>query len=108
MLVTREDHRFPEAGAYRPDEALSVEDVITMMTINGARQQRVDDVGGSIEEGKSADLAVLDRDIFSCPPRDLAGTRVLATLFAGMPVHQTHDSPLLNEADVLATPAMWR
>jgi predicted amidohydrolase YtcJ len=37
----------------------------------------------------SADLIVLDRDILAGDPYAVAETRVLATLFKGVPVHDT-------------------
>ena len=39
---------------------LSEMDTIVAATLNGAKALRVDDVTGSLEEGKSADLLVLD------------------------------------------------
>jgi hypothetical protein len=43
---------------------------------------------GSIEPGKSADLIVLDRNLFECAPDDLADTRVLETWFEGRKVYE--------------------
>lgn len=68
----------------------------------------VDDISGSIEEGKYADLAVLDRNILDCPPEDLPDTRVLLTLLEGKPVYHAENSPMLKSADELKTTDMWR
>jgi predicted amidohydrolase YtcJ len=43
---------------------------------------------GSVEPGKSADLIVLDRNLFECDPEDLADTKVLQTYFEGGKVHE--------------------
>jgi len=42
---------------------------------------------GSIEPGKLADLAVLDKDILTCPVDDIKETKVLATMIDGKVVH---------------------
>jgi predicted amidohydrolase YtcJ len=42
-----------------------------------------EDVAGSIEPDKYADLVVLDRDIYTCPPEQIAESRVLLTVVGG-------------------------
>jgi predicted amidohydrolase YtcJ len=42
---------------------------------------------GSLEVGKSADLAVLDRNLFETEPSELSETKALVTLFEGKAVH---------------------
>jgi predicted amidohydrolase YtcJ len=44
---------------------------------------------GSLEVGKLADLAVLDRDYLSCPEEQIRHIKVLATLVGGRVVHGT-------------------
>ena len=46
-----------------------------------------DNETGSIEVGKLADLAVLDRNLFDIPPEAISETQVLLTLFGGETVH---------------------
>ncbi len=43
---------------------------------------------GSLETGKLADFAVLDRDILACPAEDLPHTRVTATVLGGETVYE--------------------
>jgi predicted amidohydrolase YtcJ len=38
--------------------------------------------------GFSADIIVLDRDLFAIPPHEIGDTRVLLTLFKGREVHR--------------------
>jgi predicted amidohydrolase YtcJ len=43
---------------------------------------------GSIEEGKLADLVVLDHDILTCPLDEIKDTRVLMTMVDGEVVYE--------------------
>jgi predicted amidohydrolase YtcJ len=87
-MVTRRDPtgRFP--GALWADQALDLADVLAIYTINGARAMGLADLTGSIEVGKSADMIMIDRNLFECPVDDLADTKVLATWFEGNMVFQ--------------------
>jgi predicted amidohydrolase YtcJ len=48
----------------------------------------LESVTDSIVAGKSADLIVLDRDLFDIRPEEIARTRVLLTFFQGRPVYR--------------------
>jgi predicted amidohydrolase YtcJ len=66
-----------------PEERASLEEMIASFTINGAYANFLDTLTGSIEIGKSADLIVLDRNLFAIPPGEIQLARVLLTLFEG-------------------------
>lgn len=70
------------------DEALSVEAAIRAMTIDAARQLRIDDVTGSLQAGKDADLVVLGRNPFEIPHREIAETPVALTVRGGRITHE--------------------
>lgn len=72
---------------FLPDEAIGLADAIAAFTINAAYTNRIDKDTGSVEVGKRADLAVLDRNLFDIPPVELSDTKVLVTLFGGEAVH---------------------
>jgi predicted amidohydrolase YtcJ len=74
-----------------PDERITLPQAIRNYTLNSAFALRKDGVSGSLAVGKSADLVVLDRDLFSIPANEIARTRVLLTLFAGEAVHGDFD-----------------
>ena len=48
-----------------------------------------DDVTGSVEVGKLADLIVLDRDPLKIPAEDIAKVQVLETLVGGRTVYES-------------------
>jgi predicted amidohydrolase YtcJ len=82
-VVTRRDPSGQCAGALWPEQALGLATVLRAYTLNPARAMGIDDVAGSLEVGKSADLIVLDRHLFQISVDELAATRVLATYFEG-------------------------
>ncbi len=86
--VTRGYPGKPEVSAMGPDQALTLEETIRIHTLNGAWTLRLDDVSGSIEVGKSADMIVLNHNLFEIQPRDIHKTVVLKTLFKGKVVYQ--------------------
>jgi hypothetical protein len=72
----------PKAGWF-PAERISIEDALRAYTINNAWSTFEEHSKGSIKVGKLADLAVLDRDIFRVPPRELIETKVVYTILDG-------------------------
>jgi predicted amidohydrolase YtcJ len=74
-------------GQNHPEEALSREQALRFYTINNAYILFLDDRVGSLEEGKLADLAVIDRDLLTCPVDDIKDTRVLRTYVNGKLVY---------------------
>jgi len=87
-MVTRQDPSGQFPGALWPEQALDLATVLRAYTINPARAMGIADVTGSLEVGKSADLIVLDRNLFEVPVDHLAATRVVATYFEGNLVYQ--------------------
>ncbi|MEE9287047.1 MAG: amidohydrolase family protein, partial [Gammaproteobacteria bacterium] len=79
------DPDIPKLGAH---QALTLEETLKVHTINGAWILRLDDVTGSIEEGKWADMIVLDRDLFEIPVTEIHETQVLTTVFKGEVVYK--------------------
>ena len=69
-----------------PEECVSLKEAIQAHTINAAYQAHLEDVTGSIEVGKSAELAVLDSDIESTPAKQIQDIKVLETVFKGKTV----------------------
>ena len=49
---------------------------------------RLDDATGSIVTGKSADMIILNHNLFEIPATDIHKTEVQKTIFKGMVVYQ--------------------
>lgn len=86
-MVTRRDPYGVAPGALAPEQAIGLADAIRIFTRNGAVAMRLDMDTGSIEIGNSADLIVLDRNLFEIPPEQISETQVLETVFEGRVVH---------------------
>jgi predicted amidohydrolase YtcJ len=81
----------PSGRVLGPEQRLTVEQAIRAQTLDAAWQLFCDDVVGSIEVGKYADLVVLSADPRTVPPEDIADLEVLATFLAGRRVYAKSD-----------------
>jgi len=84
--ITRTDAEADDAP-FMPNETIDLATALAAFTINSAYVNGIEDVSGSISVGKLADLIVLDRNLFAIPAKEISETKVLLTLFGGMPVH---------------------
>ena len=66
-----------------PEECITVEEAIRTYTINGAWQDRMEDIKGSIEVGKMADFCVIGDDILAVDPHEIGQIPVLMTIVGG-------------------------
>jgi predicted amidohydrolase YtcJ len=82
-LITRRDPSGKFDGALWPEQALDLAEAIAAYTANPARAMGLESVTGSLTVGKSADLIVLDRNLFEIPKTEIADTKVLMTYFEG-------------------------
>jgi predicted amidohydrolase YtcJ len=72
-----------------PDERLTVEQSIDAYTRGSAYARFSENVIGTLEVGKEADLAVLTQDIFSVRTEEIGNTQVLLTIVGGKVVFDT-------------------
>jgi predicted amidohydrolase YtcJ len=77
----------PSGRVLAPEERLTVEQAIRAQTIDAAWQLFADDVIGSLEVGKYADLVVLSADPRVVPAEAIADLEVRATFLAGRQVY---------------------
>ncbi len=78
----------PSGRVLAPEERLTVEQAIRAQTIDAAWQLFTDDVIGSLQVGKYADMVVLSADPRTVPPERIADLEVRATFLAGRRVYQ--------------------
>jgi predicted amidohydrolase YtcJ len=79
---------------YGAGEALGVTEALRGYTVKGAWLTFEEEEKGTIEEGKLADLIVLDRDILTIPADQIPEVRVTQTWLGGRLVYEareTHD-----------------
>ena len=85
FCLTRTTH---DGYCARPDLVMKREDAIRMYTINGAYQEHMEHLRGSIKVYKVADFQILDRDVMTCPPGEIGSAKVLTTICGGKVVYQ--------------------
>ena len=79
-LVTRKNNLGRDVA---PQEAITREEALRTYTTNGTWLTREESIKGSIEVGKVADLAVLDRDFFSVSDEEIEDIQVEKTMVSG-------------------------
>lgn len=86
--VTRRTIDGTNPGGWVPEQKITVEEAITAYTANNAYANFLDDVLGTLEPGKYADLVVLSEDIFTIAPERIEGVKVDLTMVEGKVVYQ--------------------
>ena len=86
--VTRRSLDPQEAQAYNPAQCASLTTMLHAHTLGGAYADFQEGVTGSLSVGKSADLVVLDRDIFKAPADKISQANVSLTMFQGRIIHR--------------------
>ncbi len=77
----------PSGRVLAPEERLTVEQAIRAQTVDAAWQLFSDDVVGSLEVGKYADMVVLSADPRTVAPEQIPDLEVRATFMAGREVY---------------------
>lgn len=89
--MTRQPPNEPGLPSYLPEQRLDLPTLLAAYTINAAYQLHQEDLTGSIEVGKAADLIVIDRNLFEIPVPQISETKVLLTLLAGEQVYRSKE-----------------
>lgn len=71
-----------------PELAMNREDAIRMYTINGAYQEHMEHLRGSIEINKVADFQIIDTDLMTCPAEQIGASKVVMTVCDGKVVYE--------------------
>jgi len=75
-------------GVLGPDQKLTRQEALRLVTINNAQLTFEEKTKGSIEVGKYADLVVLPEDLMTMPEKRIESMEVLMTMVGGKIVYQ--------------------
>jgi predicted amidohydrolase YtcJ len=78
-------------GVYGSEQRIRREEALRLSTINNAYLNFEENMKGSLESGKVADLVVLSDDIMTCPEERIRDMSVLMTMVGGKIVYQHKD-----------------
>jgi len=88
MILASQVNRVTRSGkVLGPEQRVSVMDALKSITINAAYQYFEEDMKGSLEPGKLADLVILDKNPLKVDPLDIKDIRVMETIKEGKSVY---------------------
>jgi predicted amidohydrolase YtcJ len=80
--------KMKDGTVFFPDQRLSREEALRTYTLNGAYASFQEDLLGSLQPGKLADITVLSQDIMTVPEDDILKTKVVMTIVGGRVLYQ--------------------
>ncbi len=89
--VTRQNLEGQPPEGWHAEQRMTREQALRAYTLDAAYAAFEENVKGSLAPGKLADFVVIDRDIMTCPPREIADTRVLMTVIGGDAVYKVKE-----------------
>ena len=84
--IRREDPNDRLKGTLNEDERMGLTEMLKAYTINAAYIMHQDNITGSIEAGKFADLIILDKNLYDIPTNEISEVRVMETIIEGKTV----------------------
>src|SRR5436309_2842260 len=88
-MVTRTDYK---GRVWGPNQKVSVDEALTIATLNGAYASSEEQVKGSITAGKLADFVFLEKDPHDVPPDQIMAIKVNRTVVGGRTVYPKQSS----------------
>ncbi|NLW29702.1 MAG: amidohydrolase family protein, partial [Erysipelothrix sp.] len=73
---------------FNPQNALTITELLKAWTVNGQYNLNRENILGSLEIGKLADITVLSENIFNTNPSNLKNVYVISTIFDGKIVYE--------------------
>jgi len=73
---------FPEGGWF-PEQRLTMEEAVKLFTSGSSYASFEENIKGTLEPGKLADMVVLTKDLFAIPPREILTTEAAYTILGG-------------------------
>lgn len=87
--VARKDQKGFSGEGWHPEEAVTRDQALKMFTIWAAQAAFEEEIKGSLEPGKLADLTVLSADIMKIPELEILKTRCRMTVIGGEIVYES-------------------
>ena len=101
--IRRDDDPFDAGEIVMPEEAVSRATAMRLFTSKAAEWLFAEDLAGSIESGKFADFAVLDRNYFEMPQGEILDNKVIMTVVGDKIIYSDPDwQPAMSRGQVAA------
>lgn len=81
--VTRQTFDGKPEGGWYPEQRITMAEALKAYTWGSAYVEGCEQDLGTLEEGKLADIIVLDKNLFSVEPKDILKTKVVMTIMDG-------------------------
>jgi predicted amidohydrolase YtcJ len=88
--VARRDLNGFSGEGWHPELKVTREEALSMFTIWPAYASFEENLKGSLEPGKLADMTVLSKDIMSVPETEILGAETVMTIVGGEVVYKRH------------------
>ncbi|UCG53742.1 MAG: amidohydrolase [Candidatus Latescibacterota bacterium] len=85
--ITRQDHDGWPEGGWQPEQRMTAEEAVRGFTVHTAHAAFSENLKGTLEVGKLADVTVLDRDVMNVAPKEILSTNVVYTIVGGAVVY---------------------
>jgi len=86
--ITRQDHNGKPENGWYAEQRMTREEAIKGYTIWAAKAAFWEEITGSLEVGKLADIVILDTDLLTCDPKEIIDAKVLLTMVNGEVVYE--------------------
>jgi predicted amidohydrolase YtcJ len=88
ILLTRETPEGTPEGGWLPEQRLTLKEAIYGYTMGGAIASKREEIEGSIEVGKLADVIIISQNLFEISPKQIGKTKVMITMVGGKILYQ--------------------
>ncbi len=91
--VTRRTLDEKNPGGWVPEQKIGIDEALRGFTISAAYASFEEKDKGSLQKGKLADVAIIDRDLFQIEPATIRDARILMTIVGGRVVFERNARP---------------
>jgi hypothetical protein len=88
-MVTRKDYN---GNVWGPRQRVTVDEALTIATINGAFASHEEQLKGSITAGKLADFVMIEKDPHAVNPDEIKDIKIVKTAVGGKTVYPKSES----------------